>query len=336
MKKTPTEPSGLPSTVDLPEGGSPAVRETPPQTAVSNQPESSRPSAAVSPLAMLHAAIERGATIEVLTKLMDLSDRWERAQARKAFDDAIAAAKAEIPPIPKNREGHNNRRYADMAGIAKIVDPIISKYGLSYRFRTTQTDRILVTCVLSHRGGHYEENTLAGPADMSGSKNAIQAIGSALTYLQRYSLVQALGLSSEEIDDDGAAMDKVPTRPIRKFPDLPPPHDKTTGELMNDAIPDYDSPPRTPLAADKAGAPTSAAEPGAPAEDFVEAQQYQIRWRNRIRRAVSTDWEQMGLDWNREKAERNRIRWPDTQTFLELKNEVIKTIAFLKDGGLPL
>ena len=52
--------------------------------------------------------------------------------------------------------------------------------------------------------GHSEETTLSGPADSSGSKNAIQAIGSTLTYLQRYSLVQMLGLAASN-DDDGAA-----------------------------------------------------------------------------------------------------------------------------------
>lgn len=158
----------------------------------------------MTPMAMLGQAVERGADINVLTKLMDLSERWEANQARKAFDEAIAAAKAEIPPVVRNAKGHNDKKYADFAAIARVVDPIISRHGLSYRFRTTQTDKINVTCVLSHKAGHYEETTLAGPADTTGNKNAIQAIGSTLTYLQRYSLVQALGLAAAN-DDDGKA-----------------------------------------------------------------------------------------------------------------------------------
>lgn len=158
---------------------------------------------AMTPVDMLSMAVERGANIEVMTKLMDLRDRWEAGQARKAFDEAVASAKAQIPTIAKNREGHNNKRYADFAAIARVVDPIIGQFGLSYRFRTTQTDRINVTCILSHKSGHAEETTLSGPADTSGSKNAIQAIGSTLTYLQRYTLVQALGLAASEDDDGG-------------------------------------------------------------------------------------------------------------------------------------
>ncbi len=157
---------------------------------------------AMTPADMLSMAVERGSSVEVMSKLMDLRERWEVGQARKAFDAAVASAKAEIPMIAKNREGHNKTRYADFSAYAAVVDPIIAKHGLSYRFRTTQTDKISVSCILSHRDGHSEENTLSGPSDTTGSKNAIQAIGSTLTYLQRYTLIQALGLAATN-DDDG-------------------------------------------------------------------------------------------------------------------------------------
>lgn len=160
--------------------------------------------AAVTPMDMLNRAVESGAGLEMVEKLMSLQERWETGQARKAFDRAIAAAKAKITPIQRNAKGHNDKRYADFAAIAKVVDPILSEHGLSYRFRTAQGDRISVTCILSHEDGHSEETTLSGPADASGSKNAIQAIGSTLTYLQRYSLVQMLGLAASN-DDDGKA-----------------------------------------------------------------------------------------------------------------------------------
>lgn len=159
---------------------------------------------AVTPIEMLNNAVARGADIVMIEKLMALHERFEAGQSRRAFDAAIADAKAEISPVVRNKAGHNNKRYADFSAIALAVDPILSKHGLSYRFRTAQSDKISVTCILSHKAGHSEETTLAGPADTSGSKNAIQAIGSTLTYLQRYSLVQALGLAAAD-DDDGKA-----------------------------------------------------------------------------------------------------------------------------------
>lgn len=159
---------------------------------------------AVTPMDMLDKAVASGASVEVLEKLMGLQERWEKNQARKDFDAALSAAKAEIQPITRNATGHNAKRYANFAAIAKEIDPILSRHGLSYRFRTAQTDRINVTCILAHRSGHSEESSLSGPPDATGNKNAIQAIGSTLTYLQRYSLVQALGLAAAD-DDDGKA-----------------------------------------------------------------------------------------------------------------------------------
>lgn len=162
-------------------------------------------SQALTPMDMLDRAVTSGASVETLEKLMGLQERYERNNARKAFDEAVALAKAQIKPVARTATGHNSKKYADFAAIARAVDPIITKHGLNYRFRSSQDEgRINVTCVLSHKFGHSEETTLSGPADTSGSKNAIQAIGSTLTYLQRYSLVQMLGLAASD-DDDGKA-----------------------------------------------------------------------------------------------------------------------------------
>jgi len=46
---------------------------------------------------------------------------------------------------------------------------------------------VTITCIISHRDGYREENSLSAAADTSGEKNPIQAIGSTLTYLQRMS-----------------------------------------------------------------------------------------------------------------------------------------------------
>jgi hypothetical protein len=172
--------------------------------AVTKLVEREEPGRTLTPMDMVQQAVQSGAGLDVVSKLMDLHERWEANQARKDFDEAIAAAKAEIKPVARNKKGHNDKRYADFAAYAREVDPVLARYGLSYRFRTEQDERIKVTCILSHKNGHSETNTLAGPPDASGSKNAIQAIGSTLTYLQRYTLTQALGLAASD-DDDGQA-----------------------------------------------------------------------------------------------------------------------------------
>jgi len=51
--------------------------------------------------------------------------------------------------------------------------------------------------------GHSESVTLQSATDDSGKKNNIQALGSAITYLQRYTLLSITGLATEDQDDDG-------------------------------------------------------------------------------------------------------------------------------------
>jgi hypothetical protein len=170
--------------------------------------------ATVTESAAILSLIERMATNpeispERVERFIAMHDGMEAKRAKLAFSNAIAQAKAKIAetPIIKNATGHNSKRYADFSAYAKVVDPVLASFGLTYRFRTIQSDKISVTCILTGHG-HEEENTLAGPADSSGSKNAIQAIGSTLTYLQRYTLVQALGLAASN-DDDGQASGKL-------------------------------------------------------------------------------------------------------------------------------
>lgn len=158
-------------------------------------------------------ALRSGVPADVLKELICLQERVEQNDARRAFDAAMSDAKGNIGPILKNREvdftsakGRTNYRHEDFAQVARTVDPILREHGLSYRFRSAQEgQRVRVTCILSHRDGHSEETTLEAAEDHSGNKNTIQAVGSAATYLQRYTLKLALGLSSST-DDDGAAV----------------------------------------------------------------------------------------------------------------------------------
>lgn len=189
------------------------IVEAKPQTGWDDRPAPALQ--ALTPMDMLSKAVSQGAGLDVLERLMALQERWEANQARKAFDEAMSNAKAEIPTIVKNRRvGFESRkpgaaktdyRHEDLAEIARTIDPILGKHGLSYRFRTTSevNQPIVVTCKISHRDGHFEENTLIAGRDESGNKNSIQAIGSTVTYLQRYTLKAALGLAASN-DDDGA------------------------------------------------------------------------------------------------------------------------------------
>lgn len=166
---------------------------------------------------IIRAAVATG-DVDMYREAVALAKELDAIAARKAFDNAIAAAKAEIPTIRRNREvdftstkGRTHYRFEDLAEITRTVDPILSKFGLSYRFRVNSpiNEPVSVTCVVSHKDGHFEETTLhAGRDDDNSNKNSIQRIGSTITYLQRYTLKAALGLAASH-DDDGAGSEDI-------------------------------------------------------------------------------------------------------------------------------
>lgn len=163
---------------------------------------------AITPMDMLKLAVEQGADLDKLEKLMELERRWKADRAREAYVVAMAAFRAEAIEIVKNKgvryEGELKYRYATLADILAIVVPRLSAHGLSHRWETKQDGNVItVTCIVTHEQGHSESTCLSSPPDPSGGKNGIQAIGSTTAYLQRYTFMAIAGLAAKDGDDDG-------------------------------------------------------------------------------------------------------------------------------------
>jgi hypothetical protein len=159
------------------------------------------------PAMLLNIAIEKGAELDKLEKLMDLQMKWEANQARKAYTEAMAAFKANQPDIEKDKTvayGNTKYNHATLANVTDKINAALSQHGLSASWVTQQADKgITVVCRITHVLGHYEETSLTAPADTSGAKNAIQAIGSTISYLQRYTILALTGLATRDMDNDG-------------------------------------------------------------------------------------------------------------------------------------
>jgi hypothetical protein len=171
------------------------------------------------PRSTLAIAIEKGVDPVTLGRLMDLQERWDATQARKAFVEAMAGFKRECPAvIGKDRAadfgpGKAKYKYATTGAIVTAITPALSKFGLSISWESAQKDRtVTVTCHVTHAAGHRESATLTGPHDESGGKNPIQTLGSSVHYLQRYTLVSVLGLATADMDD---ADDTPPREPVK-------------------------------------------------------------------------------------------------------------------------
>ncbi len=185
----------------------------------------------MTPMAMIDRAIQAGAGIETLERLMALQERFEANEARREYNEAIAAAKAEIKPIIKKKtasfEGRGNSTvsyaYEDLADVAEIVDPILTNHGLSYKYKSHVDGTIVtMTCIPFHKRGHEGDGaTLSAGLDTSGAKNPIQSMGSTVSYLQRYTLKLAFGLAAaKDTDGNGGNPDLAQTITADQFTEL--------------------------------------------------------------------------------------------------------------------
>lgn len=167
----------------------------------------------MTPMQMLQVAVSNGVDTEQIKQLMDLQREWKADRAREAFVQAMTAFRAEPLKVGKDKHvRYVSKRTGDVteynhATLAQVVDAAVvalSRHGLAHRWETKQEGNLIsVACILTHVMGHSERVSLSAPADDSGGKNSIQAVGSTVTYLQRYTLMAITGLAAKDQDDDG-------------------------------------------------------------------------------------------------------------------------------------
>lgn len=183
------------------------------------------------PMELLLRASET-ADADTLAKLLDVQLRWEANEARKAFHAAFQKFKANAPAILKthevkytNKDGSVTRyTHAELDKINDIIGDALKAVGITHTWRSSDAGgRTTITCVLTYsdteRGlAHSEDvSTLSGPADTSGGKNSVQAVGSTTKYLCRYTLLMGCGLAAQGGDDDGRKSEGMPERSIEEY-----------------------------------------------------------------------------------------------------------------------
>lgn len=160
---------------------------------------------------MIVTAIQHGTDPATLEKLVALAERVQDRNAAAAFNRAMAAFRSECPAIVKVRTasfptkngGQASYNYADLSEITKVVDPVLNRHGLTYHWDTDLNGELTIaTCYVSHVDGHSRSSTFRCKGAGSPLMNSAQVNASAVTFARRYSLVLALGLTTDD-DDDG-------------------------------------------------------------------------------------------------------------------------------------
>ena len=173
---------------------------------------------ASTPADLLRIAVSQNADLDKLEKLMELQERWENREAKKLFVKAMTGFRNDCPQIFKtqavdfkNKAGaRTNYNYAGLPDTIEKIKGVLKKYELSHTWKTSQDGNLItVSCCVCHIAGHEECTSLTAQPDTTGNKNAVQAIASTVTYLERYTLFAILGLASAEDTDGGSPVETI-------------------------------------------------------------------------------------------------------------------------------
>jgi hypothetical protein len=156
------------------------------------------------------AARDPAVDIDKMERLLQMQERMVARNAEQAFFAAMTAAQAEMRPVAADSNNPQTRsRYASYAALDRAVRPIYSKHGFSLSFDTepgAPDGFVRVVCFASC-GGHTRKYQVDMPADGKGAKGGdvmtkTHAVGSGMSYGQRYLLKMIFNIAVGE-DDDG-------------------------------------------------------------------------------------------------------------------------------------
>lgn len=155
-------------------------------------------------------ALNRDVDVDKLAKIIELHERVLDRKAEEAFNQDFLAMQPDMPEIDErgqilNRNGEVQSRYALFEDIQKTIKPILIRHGFALSFRTEwpDTTHAKTVGILTHHQGHSRTSEFLSAADTSGSKNAVQGLGSATSYGRRYTTIDLLNITTRGKDDDG-------------------------------------------------------------------------------------------------------------------------------------
>lgn len=169
------------------------------------------------------AILQANPNAETLRELIALHRETKADAARDLYAVALAELKRDLPDyIIKRKQvlGKDGKtrlyKHTTLNAVMSQVDEALERHGFTVTWAPACDGRLVtVTCRLHHVGGHVEEAIMSAPPDAGPNRNAVQAIGSTKTYLQRYTVLALLGLSTADADD----ADQRPTAEANTRPD---------------------------------------------------------------------------------------------------------------------
>jgi len=169
---------------------------------------------AVTSTDLIELAVNKDYDLERMQRLIDMRDKEEARLAEKEFYRNFALLQADLTPVARNKKGYTNN-YSTLAQMKRSVDKKVSDHGFSYYWERSKIDRQtnwMESAFILVGYGHTRRSVAEGPIVIPAENkqtgdsrmNPLQAIQATQTYLRRYSMMDGLGISSDDDDVDGA------------------------------------------------------------------------------------------------------------------------------------
>jgi hypothetical protein len=164
---------------------------------------------AVTSTDLIELAVNKDYDLERMQRLIDMRDKEEARQAEKEFYRHFALLQADLQPVARNKKGYTNN-YSTLAQMKRSVDKKVSDHGFSYYWERSKIDRQtnwMESAFVLVGHGHTRRSVAEGPIVIPAANNQtgetrmnpLQAIQAT-----QYSMMDGLGISSDDDDVDGA------------------------------------------------------------------------------------------------------------------------------------
>lgn len=159
--------------------------------------------------ALIQKGLESNASVETMERLFALYEKVKADKAKTEYVRSLSTFQDSCPVITKtkkvlNKDGRSVRyMYAPLDSIVEQIRKPLENNGLSYTW-DVKNDENMITAIakVTHIMGHSETSSFSVPIDSNQYMTSPQRYASALTFAKRYSLCNALGISTADEDTD--------------------------------------------------------------------------------------------------------------------------------------
>ena len=129
------------------------------------------------------------------------------------FNLRVAAASMPLEKGEKVKFGNTKYSYLNIASCVQPLSRLMAEHNFCHYWTgkdAGDASRVVLSITLQHKSGASIGSTMSAPVDAGGGKSAGQAVGSTITYLQRYLLLSILGMAAGQDDDCAPASREKP------------------------------------------------------------------------------------------------------------------------------